>query len=76
MWLYIAETVEPEIIPFSTLANWAAASIVIIAFPILSHAFGTSVPLFLFFAVWSIVSLFVNKKLLIETKGKTEKEIR
>lgn len=76
MWLYIAQTVEPEVIPFSTLANWASASLVIIAFPILSNAFGTSVPLFLFFAAWSVASLFVNKKLLIETKGKTEKQIR
>lgn len=76
VWLYIAEIVEPEIVPFSTLANWTAASVVIITFPILSKAFGTPVPLFFFFSVWSAVSLLANYKLLIETKGKTEDQIK
>ena len=47
------------------MSNWATASIVIITFPILSVAFGTPVPLFFFFAVWSAVSLFVNNRLLL-----------
>lgn len=73
VWLYIAEIVEPEIIPYSTLVNWTATTIVIVTFPILSKVFGSPVPLFFFFAVWSSISLVVNRKLLIETKGKSEK---
>lgn len=73
VWLYIAEIVEPEIIPYSTLVNWTATTIVIVTFPILSKVFGSPVPLFFFFAVWSSLSLVVNRKLLIETKGKSEK---
>lgn len=65
VWLYIAEIVEPQIIPFSTLSNWASASVVIITFPILSKAFGTPIPLFVFFAIWSAVSLVIGKKWLI-----------
>lgn len=75
VWLYIAEIVEPQIIPFSTLSNWAAASVVVILFPILEKAFGTPIPLFLFFAIWSFASVIFNKRYLVETKGKTEKEI-
>ena len=52
-----------------------AASVVVITFPILNKAFGSPIPLFIFFAAWSYVSLLVNKKWLIETKGKTEKQI-
>ena len=73
VWLYIPEIVEPEIIPFSTLANWTAASVVVITFPILSKAFGTPVPLFIFFAVWSYTSVWVNRRWLVETQNKNEK---
>ena len=36
VWLYIPEIVEPEIIPFSTLSNWASAALIMIFFPIMS----------------------------------------
>jgi len=35
VWLYIPEIVEPKIIPFSTMANWASCTFIIILFPIL-----------------------------------------
>ena len=35
VWLYIPEIVEPEIVPFSTLSNWASAGLVMILFPIM-----------------------------------------
>ena len=75
VWLYIADILEPELIPFSTLSNWAAASLIIITFPILKEALGSVVPLFFFYAIWTGVSLVVNQKYVLETKGKTEKEI-
>ncbi len=76
VWLYIPEVVETEIIPYSTLANWSAATLVILLFPVISNAFGTPVPLFFFFAGWSLAAFFINKKYLVETKLKTEREIR
>lgn len=75
-WLYIPEIVEPEMIPFPTLANWASSSLVVIFFPILTNLFSSPLPLFIFFAGWGIVSYKVNGSYLIETKGKKEKEIR
>lgn len=75
VWLYIPEIVEPEVVPFSTLSNWASAAIVMILFPIMIDKLGNSGPLFLFFALWSLASFCLNQRLVIETKGKTEKQI-
>jgi hypothetical protein len=65
IWLYIPEIVSPEVIPFSTLLNWTAASIVVILFPIITKALGNSAGIFFFFVVWLAVSLVVNQFLLI-----------
>ena len=65
VWLYIPEIVEPAIVAFSTGSNWLSASIVIILFPILSNAIGSPASLFLFFAAWSLVSLFINQRYMI-----------
>lgn len=72
VWLYIPEIVEPKIIPFSTLANWVSASIVMILFPILGSAIGSIGPLFLFFCIWCVMSFFVNWKFMVESKNKTQ----
>ena len=65
VWLYIPEILEPRYIPISTLANWAAAAVNMFLYPILGKAFGSSVPLFFFFAVWCTVSFFIAQKYLI-----------
>lgn len=59
----------------STLANWASASLITFLFPVLEKAFGTCAYLFLFYAVYSTVGFFISQKFVIETKGKTEKQI-
>jgi MFS family permease len=38
VWLYIPEIVQPNIIAFSTGANWGAASLVMLLFPIIKSA--------------------------------------
>jgi hypothetical protein len=35
-WLYIADIVQPKMIPYSTAGNWIPASIIIILFPIIT----------------------------------------
>lgn len=75
VWLYIPEILEPSRISISTMANWASASLITILFPIIKDALGTSAYLFLFYAVYCTVGFFINQKYVIETKGKTEKEI-
>lgn len=73
VWLYIPEILEPDLIPFSTGANWAVASLITILFPILKNKLGSSAPLFMFYGVYSALGLFFSQKFVLETKGKTEK---
>ena len=73
-WLYIAEIVEPTFITIPTMINWFSAVIITILFPILEEAIGAG-PVFAFFAIYCLVFLIVNQKLLIETKDKTETQI-
>lgn len=35
-WLYMAEIVKPNIIPYGTFINWAGATLVMFLFPIMS----------------------------------------
>jgi MFS family permease len=75
VWLYIPEILEPDLIAFSTGANWGAATLITILFPILKKAFGTPAPLFLFYAAYCLLGFLFSQKYVIETKGKSEKEI-
>lgn len=76
VWLYIPEIVPASVVPFSTLANWAAASITIILFPILGDAIGQFGYLFFMFSVWCLGSLLFNHRYVVETMGKTERQIK
>ena len=76
VWLYIPEIVPAIIVPYTTLSNWAGASITIILFPILGTAIGSSGYLFFIFSLWCLLSLGVNHKYVIETMGKTERQIK
>ena len=73
IFLYVPEIVNPQFVSIASFANWATAAVISILFPILSDAFGTPAPIFTFFAVWCFISLLFNQKVLVETKGKTEK---
>lgn len=70
-WIYIADIVEAEVIPFPTLSNRLTSAVITITFPILKNAFNSSVPLFAFYGVWTFCSFFVNSRYVLETKGKT-----
>lgn len=72
VWLYIPEIVEPNIIPFSTMTNLVGASICIIVFPIIKSS--KYIP-FLFFFAWGLISLFLNQKIMVETRNKTRKTV-
>lgn len=72
-WLYIADIVQPKMIPYSTAGNWISASIVIILFPIITEDVLDGNPgfLFIFFTVWCLCSFVFNHYFMIETKDKT-----
>jgi SP family arabinose:H+ symporter-like MFS transporter len=75
VWLYIPEIVPANVVPYTTLANWAGASITVILFPIIGKHLRNGT-LFFFFAGWCLLSLVFNHKYVVETRNKTDKEIK
>lgn len=67
IWLYTAEICEPSYIILATVVTWIFAAIVIILFPILRNMVPDKSPvyLFLFFFIWTTMSLVVNHKVLL-----------
>jgi hypothetical protein len=75
VWLYIPEIVPAEIVPYTTMGNWAGASVTIILFPILGKVVGSGY-LFFFLSVWCFFAFVFNSKYVVETMGKTERQIK
>jgi len=63
VWLYIAESVQPRNIPYTTATNWITAALVIFLFPIATDALPgkNPAPLFMIFTVWCIGSAVFNQ---------------
>lgn len=72
VWVYLSEIVTPNLLPFATMVNWASAAIIMLLFPVIKETLPNKNPafLFLFFATWSTLSFFFNKKFVIETQNK------
>lgn len=34
VWVYLPEIVQPKVMPYATMVNWASAAIVILLFPV------------------------------------------
>lgn len=77
VWVYLPEIVQPSILPFATATNWGTASLIMLLFPVIKERLPNKNPalLFVFFAIWCGGAFFFNKKFLIETRNKTEKQI-
>lgn len=78
VWIYVPEIVEPTVIPYSTTASWLSGSFVVILFPILTEDYlnGNPAILFAFSAAWCLAATIINYLFALETKDKTEKDIR
>lgn len=78
VWMYIPEIVAPSFLPYSTMMNWGGSALSILLFPIIKSKLPNENPalMFLFFAIWSGMSYMINKKYIIETKGKTNVQIQ
>lgn len=74
VWMYIPEIVQPNIVPYSTMANYTSCTACMISFPIINKFLlgGNPAGLFLYFGLYTIMSYVVNKFCLVETKDKTE----
>lgn len=73
VWIYISETVQPSIVPYSTMINWISVATVNFLFPIIKHSLnGNSAWIFTFFGIYTGIVFFVNRIVLIETQNKNE----
>ena len=77
-WLYLSEIVQPKFMPVPIAMNWIGASIVVVLFPIVTDNLLDGNPAFLFFIfmAWCTGALVLNYLFMVETKGKTERQIR
>jgi len=59
------------------MVNWGASALSILLFPMIKARLPDQNPafLFLFFAIWSTVSVFVSQKYVIETRNKAANQI-
>jgi hypothetical protein len=65
-------------IPLTTAANWLCMAFITILFPIVSaEVLGDELwPIYIFFGCWNFGALMVSRFYLLETKDKTERQIR
>ena len=69
-WLYMAEIVNPNIIPFGTLINWTIATLVMFFYPILTEKLGGPGWIFIVNGILCIITMVVNLFTLVETRNK------
>ena len=71
-WLYIAEILQPNLLPYCFLLNWFMLGFLSTFFPILCEINGGSPALaFLIFGIVAFISFWVDRRVMIETKNKT-----
>ena len=75
IYLYVPEIVEAKYLPYSSMANLGGAAFCIIVFPLLEDVFPNPGYLFLIFFCYTILSLFINQKFMVETKDKPREKI-
>ena len=73
---YIPEILPPEAISWTSFANWIAATIVfgLSSWTTRIHDIGIYY-MILFCSMWCVVSLMINEKYVLETKGKSQSSI-
>lgn len=69
-WLYVPEIIPASVVPYATMDNWIAATIVYTITPIVVDAAGPAVLFFIFTGLTAIFFV-MNLLLMVETKGLT-----
>ncbi len=77
VWVYLSEIMQPKVFPYATTVNWISAALVMLVFPVIIDTLPNKNGgyVFLFFAIWTTFSYLFNRKFLIETQNKGEKQI-
>ena len=75
IWLYVPEVIPAKYVPVATSMNWLGCAICIIASPYIINAVGSPYPVFFGFAGITLFLFMFNASILVESKGKTRKQI-
>lgn len=71
VWIYVAEIVQPDWLPYTTMVNWFTMAMVNTLFPIAKHALGGNPQwIFMTYGVYTFLVYWVNRAVLIETQDK------
>ena len=78
IWLYLPEIVEPRKVPWTTAMNWIGSATVVILFPAITDNYlhKNPWPFYVFFAIYNFIATAINKVYLVETKDKSDKQIK
>jgi hypothetical protein len=73
IWMYIPELVDPKVIPWALVTHWLSSALLVFLFPVVTDNLLGEDPslVFIFFAVYLLISVPLNHRLMVETKGKT-----
>ncbi len=71
-FLYIPEIIEPNVMPYVIVLYWFSAFLTVMIFPLVKKYIfdGNPGPIFMIFAVYTLLSMIINQYALVETKGK------
>lgn len=76
VWLYVPEIIPAKIVPFATMMNWFGCSLCVMFTPIAISANNDNpYPVFFFFGAITFLFYLFNLVYMVETKGKSTKEI-
>jgi MFS family permease len=78
IWIYVSDISEPVIFSYAMIMSWICGAIAIVLFPILTKVYFNDNPadIIVFTAALTLLTLILFYFMGIETKGKTEKEIK
>ncbi len=75
-WIYMPEAVKPKQAPLVILVLWLATTLIATLYPILKAYFGNAGYIFGIFGFFSILGAIILAIAAVETKGKSEREIK
>ena len=78
VFVYVPEVIQPPMVTISTVVSWSSAILVTVSFPLIREkSENPSLPqAFLVYSLLAFVTFFICCKWMVETKDKTELEIR
>lgn len=76
-WVYIAEVLQPKVIPFAVFMKWFTNFLSVATFPILRSwsEDKSCVSIFLAYFLFTLIATIIFQLTLVETKDKNEVEI-